>query len=319
MHRFSEAADLWVARFGELVADGRRSAGSLETYTRQLHNHVLPALGEVRLGEATTPLLDKVIATVKSESGAATARTCRSIISGVMGLAVRYGAIPANPVREVDRVEVAAAEAPRALTQQERTAWLHQLRADPQAVRRDLPDLTFFMMATGTRIGEALGVLWSQVDLDRGVVQITHTIVRLTGHGLVRKATKSRAGERVLPLPQSAVAMLRRRFVAGAKLDHPVFPDSIGGFRDPSNVRRSIREARGSTELAWITSHHFRKTTATILDEAALSARQVADQLGHARPSMTQDVYMSRKVASSRAAEALEQALREPDADENRG
>jgi integrase len=45
--------------------------------------------------------------------------------------------------------------------------------------------------------------------------------------------------------------------------------------------------------LAWITSHSFRKTAATILDEAALSARLVADQLGHSRPSMTQDIYLA--------------------------
>ena len=36
------------------------------------------------------------------------------------------------------------------------------------------------------------------------------------------------------------------------------------------NVRRELREARGE-ELAWITSHTFRKTAATILDEAALA------------------------------------------------
>jgi len=47
--------------------------------------------------------------------------------------------------------------------------------------------------------------------------------------------------------------------------------------------------------LSWITSHTFRKTTATILDNAGQSARQIADQLGHARPSMTQDVYMGRR------------------------
>lgn len=87
----------------------------------------------------------------------------------------------------------------------------------------------------------------------------------------------------------------------------------------PSNVRRSIREARGDKELAWITSHNFRKTTATILDEAALSARQVAHQLGHSRPSMTQDVYMNRWAASPLGAEALEKALRDPDEEENRG
>jgi integrase len=55
--------------------------------------------------------------------------------------------------------------------------------------------------------------------------------------------------------------------------------------------------------------HSFRKTTATTLDEAGLSARMIADQLGHARPSMTQDVYMGRKVVDTRVAAALEDAL----------
>ncbi|TCC44389.1 hypothetical protein E0H73_45535 [Kribbella pittospori] len=57
--------------------------------------------------------------------------------------------------------------------------------------------------------------------------------------------------------------------------------------------------------MAWITSHAFRKTTATILDDAGHSARQIADQLGHARPSLTQDVYMARKAKNPGAADAL--------------
>ncbi|WP_432757804.1 hypothetical protein [Saccharopolyspora erythraea] len=52
----------------------------------------------------------------------------------------------------------------------------------------------------------------------------------------------------------------------------------------------------------------FRKTAATTLDEAGLTARLIADQLGHSRPSMTQDVYMGRKAVSRQAASALEQA-----------
>lgn len=74
-------------------------------------------------------------------------------------------------------------------------------------------------------------------------------------------------------------------------------------------MRRELRGARREEALAWITSHSFRKTTATILDEAALSAGLVADQLGHARPSMTQDVYMGRRAVDSQAAQALEVAL----------
>jgi hypothetical protein len=47
--------------------------------------------------------------------------------------------------------------------------------------------------------------------------------------------------------------------------------------------------------LAWITSHNFRKTTATVLDGGDFTAREIADQLGHARPSMTQDVHMGAR------------------------
>lgn len=142
-------------------------------------------------------------------------------------------------------------------------------------------------------------------------MQITSTLIRVRGEGLLRKSTKSRAGERTLPLQASAVAMLRRRFMTGARLDQPLFPDVLGGFHDPANVRRELREARGKETLAWITSHTFRKTAATIHDEAALSARLVADQLGHSRPSMTQDVYMGRRAVDSQAALALEAALRD--------
>ena len=163
-----------------------------------------------------------------------------------------------------------------------------------------------FVHATGARIGEALAVIWSEIDQD---ADITSTIIRVKGKGLIRTRTKSRAGQRVLLLPTWAIALLRRRFEAGVDADDPVFPDVLGGYRDPSNTRRSLRNARGGDALAWVTSHNLRKTVATILDEAGLSARIAADQLGHARISMTQDVYFARNVVDPRAAGALESAL----------
>ncbi len=320
MSRFSNAAELWFSKIEGMVTEGRRSPATADTYRRQLENHVLPALGAVRLGEATTPMVDKVIGAIKADVSAATAKSCRSVISGVMGLAVRYGAIVANPVREVERIESKPKRDPRALSVEERVALIHQLQGDEKARRRDLPDLVFFMLATGVRIGEALAAVWSEVDFDTGTIEITSTLVRVKGAGLLRKGTKSPAGTRTLPLPESAVAVLRRRFMTGARLDQPIFPDVLGGFRDPANVRRDLREARGDEALAWVTSHSFRKTAATILDEAALSARLVADQLGHSRPSMTQDVYMGRRAVDSQAALALDAALRNlADPAENNG
>ncbi len=45
------------------------------------------------------------------------------------------------------------------------------------------------------------------------------------------------------------------------------------------------------------------------MDQAGLSSRAAADQLGHVNPSMTHDRYMGRQVASTGAAAVLE-ALR---------
>lgn len=309
-HRFSEARALWRKQLTTLLKQGRRSPRTLDTYRSTINNFVSPAFDEVRLGEMTTPLVDAFIAKVRDEVGVSTAKLCRSVMSGIMGVAVRKGAVGANPVREVESIEAVTTKVPRAMTGAERRAFLAHLRADEYAVRHDLPDLVTFMLATGVRIGESLAVLWSEVNLDAGTVEISSTIVRVTGEGLLRKTTKSSAGQRILALPSWAVSMLRDRFMTGVRLDHPVFPDVFGNFRDPNNTLKALRLARGDDEsMSWITSHTFRKTTATILDDAGHSARRVADQLGHARPSMTQDVYMGRKVQNPEAAAALETAL----------
>jgi integrase len=60
-----------------------------------------------------------------------------------------------------------------------------------------------------------------------------------------------------------------------------------------------------------VTSHVFRKTAATELDRDGLSARVIADQLGHANVSMTQDRYLGRQAVTSDAADALDRAHRE--------
>ncbi|TDW24134.1 helix-turn-helix domain-containing protein [Kribbella kalugense] len=396
MHKINYLLDLWEKKFEEMVADGTRSPTSLDTYRRALKNHIRPALGELRIGEANTPRVDTALAKIKKKAGAPTAKTCRAILSGAMSLAVRYGAASVNPVREVESIEAKPKNQPRALTAEEVTLLRTSLTADERAVHADLPDLVTFMLGTGVRIGESLGVLWSQVDLETRTVEITHTIARIPREGLLRKITKSRAGERVLSLPSWAGSMLRARHAAGIRLDDPVFADTLGGFRDPSNTRRAIRTALSpvgsiarrdlgltlrafrreagmtrkqvaavldwpqtrielvetgrikvdhqlvadlvktysttfddsptllaeidaaiqpaeSDKLAWIRSHALRKTTATALDEAGHTARQIADQLGQSKVSITQDVYLGRRAANPAAAEALEHAFDDPD------
>ena len=157
------------------------------------------------------------------------------------------------------------------------------------------------MLGTGVRIGEALALAWDLVDLDVAEVTIAYTLIRVKGQGLMRKSTKTDNGMRTIPLSPLLVAMLRRRRRTIGQT--PVFPAELGGWRDPYNIQRDLRNARG--EFAWVSFHTFRKTAATVLDEAGLSARDIANILGHSRISMTQDTYLGRGAVDQRAAEVL--------------
>lgn len=215
--------------------------------------------------------------------------------------------MPSNPVREATPLE-APHKSARALNIEQVTEWLDTVDADAVAARRDLPDLCRFMLATGVRVGEALGVSWPDVDLDTGWVAIEHTVIRIKGRGLVLSRLMSESSYRTLVLAPWAVEMLRDRRRRRAAIVGPVFPSSRGTLRDPSNTLRDLREVRRQDEsLAWVTSHTFRKTLATLLDGAGESARVVADQLGHSRISMTQDHYMGRRAVAPAAAKVMQQ------------
>ncbi|PXY34986.1 hypothetical protein BAY59_05800 [Prauserella coralliicola] len=79
----------------------------------------------------------------------------------------------------------------------------------------------------------------------------------------------------------------------------------IGKLRDRSNTNADLRDAMNPLGFDWVTSHNFRKTAATLLDDAGLTVREIADQLGHKRVSMTQDTYFGRKQASPKVAKLL--------------
>jgi integrase len=216
-----------------------------------------------------------------------------------------------NPCCDVARISTKPKRPPTALIADELRRFHQWLSSDEQSVEHDLSDLALFLAATGLRIGEALAIQWADVDLDEGTVEVRGTVLRLRAGGLVIKPSpKSAAGRHILELPSWAVIMLRRRQpedVSEDELARRVFPAPVaGGIRDPSNTLKMMCQAFKHAGFDGVTSHNFRKTVATLMDEAGLSARSAADQLGHAKPSLTADIYMGRKKRGTGAAEVLE-------------
>ena len=161
------------------------------------------------------------------------------------------------------------------------------------------------LLATGLRVGEALAVTWDAVDISAGTVEVGDTVIRVKERGLmIKPARKTRAGFRTLLLPSWAVEMLRLR--PPGRPDQTVFCSALGGLRDRDNALGDLRNALNAAGFEWVTSHTFRRTVTTLMDQSGLTARAAADQLGHSHPSLTLDVYYGRRIANTGAADVLE-------------
>jgi integrase len=190
-----------------------------------------------------------------------------------------------------------------------------KLAADQKARDWDLLDFVDMMPATGKRIVKNSAITWDALDLDAGTVEIRGTVIRVKGKGLrIKPKPKSRAGYRKLRLPLWAVDMLRcRKRRAVPNEWGVVFTSPTSLLRDPSNTQADLRDVFQRIGYPWVTSHVFRRTAATLLDDAGVAARKIADQLGQAQVSVTQDYYLGRRIASEDAARVLE-IIGRPDA-----
>jgi integrase len=312
-------------RLQEQVEGGELSPGTLRLYQGHWAKHGQPALGELTVTEADVQVLDRFLLDLRVSASPGIAKTMRAVLSGMMGIAARYKAIPTNPVRDVSRIRSVAAKPVRALEPGEAVDLLQRLTALSKmpgetvwAPRRTytttrihpyIPDLVLFMLGTALRIGQAIAVHWQWINFEQATVEVGPNVIRVKGQGLKLNRGTSKTKESVLDLPESVLAMLMIRRETAINPLGAVFCSPEGGLRDPHNTLGDLRRALDMAGYEWVTSHTFRRTVATVLDDAGLSARAIADQLTHSRPSMTQDKYMGRTARNPRNAAAIEAML----------
>ena len=140
-------------------------------------------------------------------------------------------------------------------------------------------------------------------------MEVRAAAVRVRGQGLVVKTTKTDAG--TLVLPRWCVAMLRdraarRTATTDDRAGRPVFPAPWVDGAIPPTPRPTCGTPSPPPASTGSPRMSSAKTVATLMDQAGLSSRAAADQLGHANTSMTTDVYFGRKVAATGAAAVLE-------------
>lgn len=310
------AVDDWtVERFAhhwltDVVAPRLRPA-TLSSYRETLRLHVVPSLGRVQLRALTPAHLRKLLA--DKTAGGLSPRSVQIVhgtLRTMLGEAVREELVERN---------VAAIVRPPSVRHVEVQPWSPEEAGAFLVAIADHRLYALFAVgvALGLRKGELLALLWSDVDLERGLVHVRRTVQRLPT-GLVFGPPKSDRSRRTIPLPATSAKVLRvhrARQAAEALALGPDWPDlglvftsAAGTLVEPRNLSRFFDQLIASTGVRRIRFHDLRHTCASLLLAQGVPARVVMDVLGQL--AITTDLYSHvMPTALREAADAMDRVL----------
>lgn len=324
-----------------LPAVRRRLAESTwESYERNVRHHIVPAIGGVQLQALDGVRLDRFYADLltsgrvrgnrradNGQSPGLSARTVRyvhTILHSALRDAVKSKRVPVNACDQATPPSAKSAKAPemRTWTGRQLLTFLQRTDGDRYGAA------WAFLATTGCRRGEALGIRWSDIDLDAGSASIRQQVIPLPkASGVGREArivqgTKG-AEARVIELDARTVTMLRtwkkqqatERLALGSGYDDQglVFPRFDGRPHHPEAFSKTFDRrvrAKAFDDLPVIRLHDLRHTWATLALEAGVDVAVVSKRLGHSSPVVTWQTYQHvRKGMQSDAAERVADAI----------
>jgi integrase len=321
-------------RLGEYLTDEwlaslRNAESTQASYRRNLTQHVVPRLGGTPLSSLTGMHLTALYRELEAggrrdgKPGGLSSRTVRyihTILHRALSDAVQDGRLLVNPA---DRAKPPTAK--QSVSPEMKTWDRDELRAFlAWAATDDLYIAWLLLAMTGVRRGELLALRWGDLNLDGGTIAVRRSlgVVKAPGEQRVVEGPTKSGKARVVDIDPETVAALRayrsERAGIGLQLvrdDAYVVSHPDGARRHPERFSREFarRLLRCRTELetgqpAMIRLHDLRHTHATLMLQAGVHPKIVSERLGHAKVSITMDVYshavpsMQREAAGAMAA-----------------
>lgn len=264
-------------------------------------------IGKANLSAVTTVMLnDMYIAMLNGDTSSGVpsvgsyVNQIHNNVKLVFDRAVEEGILTVNPALKATPPKMDTAEK-RALTQAKADELLSDL--DPTSDR----DCAYLIALTlGLRRGEVCGLSWGDIDFDERLAYINHSFDMLGN----LKATKTKAGTRILPLPDVAHLALSihkqaqaERYARTNKYRHPwdgyigqgpetpIVSGKSGERIKPTSLSRWWNEDRKRFGLDGWTFHELRHTYLTLLARKGVHPKVMQSLAGHASSKITMDIY----------------------------
>lgn len=305
----AELCDLYIADAvaGRLLTR-RKSAKkptTIATDRGRVERHIKPLLGAMKVPAVTRVDIDafmhavaegKTATRTKSgkkrglanvRGGKGTATRTVGLLGSIFTYAVRHRMRADNPVQGV--VRFADGRRERRLSDDEYKALGQAIKAAESAkVWPAAIAVTRFLLLTGWRSGEALGLKWSEVDLARRTATLADT----------------KTGRSVRPLPQAAGEVLRNLSRSGVA-DALVFPATRGDGRMSGYPKLWAKIAKLGSLPADVTPHTLRHSFASLAGDIGYSETTIGALVGHKGRTITSRYVHAADAVLLAAADAV--------------
>lgn len=285
-------------------------ATTLLSYRLHVDRYIVPRLGGVKLQALRADQINALYAALLADGGEPrkgqterrplaprTVLKTHTVLRRSLSDAVRWGLIVRNPVEAATRPRPGAAGEVTAMTVWTASELGRFLAA---TANERTAALWAVLSSTGMRRGEALGLRWTDVDLDVGTASIRQNCVQV-GYELLFTEPKTRRSRRTVDLDRGTVTVLRtwrkqqleERVAWGPAWTDTglVFTRENGEVLHPDRASKLFDRRAADLGLPSIRLHDLRHTWATLALEAGVHPKVVSDRLGHATVGFTLDVY----------------------------
>lgn len=277
------------------TAHTTRRGTTVEHYRYLVDTYIIPKLGGIRLDRLTSDDVTALLAELVSAGHPPTARQVRQILIRALNDAARRKKLAYNVALATDPPSHTA-RAPYVLSDDEARALLKAAEGDRFGIAVQLG------LLLGMRRGEISAARWSDIDWGHRTITIQRTAKRSKGKGRHTNPPKTKNAIRTLPLVAGLEDALRLHRTAQDEefalkgienTDDLIIATQAGTQYDTPNYLRAFRRLLAAADLppAAIRPHDLRHSTASLLIDAGVDPRTVANILGHASTATTMEIY----------------------------
>jgi integrase len=272
-----------------------KRSSTLNHYEQLIRSYIVPRIGNITIKDLRPEQIQRLYNQLSDQGvGVYTIRKIHTLLHSAFSQAVKLGIMLRNPAS----LTMPPKEPSREMTIYDE----HQVNQLLLAARGHRWEALFYIaVMTGMRQMELLGLKWTDVDWIKQTIKVERQLVRPNGEGIQFASPKTKLGKRTVTLHGGAIEVLRSHYErqhrerSDAKdkwvESDLIFTNNLGGPIHPRNLLRDYKKLLKDAGLPIIRFHDLRHTAASLMLNNNIPPIVVSRRLGHAKTSITLDIY----------------------------